>query len=703
MDRRNKILWLWLTCSLVLANSYKIEIDEDYSTAEDELENIVQDSEPISIESTRKGRILWPYPVSNISKPLNNAKIGTTKNESERGKRFLMWPYHQNPLIDVMVQAMGIQHQNSHDPFDFLRDSFPLPKGYPQPLEEYDYVIVGGGTAGSVLAARLSEEKPKAMVLVIEAGKPEMLLSDVPALAHYLQLTDYAWPYTMEHQPGVCLGSEEQRCYWPRGKALGGTSVTNFMLYTRGRPQDWDRIAEDGNYGWSHDEVLKYFMKSERVELRKYKNATYRGRDGELTVENVPFKTGLVEAFLKAGRNFGHPTVDYNNPDQLGFGYIQTTTNKGHRMSTAKAFLHANKRRKNLHILTEARATKVVIDPQSKRAYAVEYIKDNKQYTVRCRREVILSAGPIASPQLLMLSGVGPEEHLKTLGIPVISNLPVGRTLYDHIGVPAVIFKLNTTNSSLLEPKVATLPNFMQWMQFGDGLLTTPAAIEALGYIKTSNSEEPASIPDIEIISMASSINFDSGGPLGKSWKISDRTYVKSFGSLNGLDTWSAVPMLLQPKSKGYLELRDTNPFSHPKMYGNYLTDPRDIATLLEAIKYIIKLGESPAFEKYAPKLHLAEYPSCTGHAPGSNSYWECAIRTMVISLHHQISTCKMGPSTDASAVVDPELRVYGVEGLRVVDSSIIPRPISAHTAAPAVMIAEKAADILKKTWVNVV
>ncbi|RVE55122.1 hypothetical protein evm_000020 [Chilo suppressalis] len=688
--------------TLLFINGYKSE-EDDY----------------ITIENVPRGqRILWPYPVdykAESEESLPYVSKDDDKDEDEHNQddqsdmkrkgRFLLWSYPQSPIVNMMMKTVAVNYSptNPNDPFDFLRDSYPLPKGNTKPLDEYDYVIVGAGSAGSVLAARLTEDKPKANVLVIEAGKPEMLLSDIPALAHYLQLTDYAWPYSMEHQPGVCLGSEEQRCFWPRGKAVGGTSVTNFMLYTRGRPQDWDRIAADGNYGWSHDEVLRYYKKSEKSRLKKYKDAPHRGRDGELTVENVPFKTGLIEAFLKAGRDFGHPTVDYNAPDQFGFGYTQTMTDKGHRLSAAKAFLHPNKRRKNLHILPEARATKVIIEPQTKRAYAVEYIKNGKKYTVRCRREVILSAGPIASPQLLMLSGVGPREHLETLGIPVIADVKVGKTLYDHIGFPAVIFKLNSTNASLLEPKVATLPNLMQWLQFGDGLLTTPGTVEGIGYIKTAISEDPELVPDIELISMGASMTLDAGGAFRKSWKISDKTYYQAFGSLSGLDTWSAVPVLLKPKSKGYLELRDTNPFSHPKMYGNYLTDPKDMATLKEGIKYVTKLGESEAFKRYAPQLHLPEYPTCVTYAPGTDSYWDCAVRTMVVSLRHQIATCKMGPPNDPDAVVDPELRVYGVEGLRVVDSSIIPRPIGAHTNAPAIMIGERAADMIKKTWSNVV
>ncbi|CAK1600951.1 unnamed protein product [Parnassius mnemosyne] len=706
-----EILRLTLGVTVIFYVQCAIIGNDEFVTNEDNLyyQNINEISN-LNTETIRNSRILWPYPLDNKTETAESLSTQdeVTENKEDvkvRKKRYLHWSYPQSPIVDMMMQTLAINYSPvvSNDPFDVLRDSYPLPKGYDKPLEEYDYIIVGAGTSGSVLAARLTEDKPRATVLLLEAGKPEMLLSDIPALTPYLQQTDYVWPYTMEHQPGVCLGSEEQRCYSPQGKAVGGTSVVNDMIYSRGRPQDWDRIAADGNYGWSYEEILPYYKKSERCELKKYKNAPYRGRDGELTVENVPFRTGLVEAFLAAGRLHGKPTVDYNSPDHLGFGYVQTTQNKGHRLSAAKAFLHPHKRRKNLHILTEARVTKVVIEPQHKRAYAVEYLKNHIKYNVRCRREIILSAGPIASPQLLMLSGIGPREHLQLLGIPVITDLRVGKTLYDHIAFPGVVFKLNSNNASLLESKVATLPNLMQWIQYGDGLMTTPGLVEAVGYLKTTLSEDRDQVPDVELLNLGGSISSDSGGAFRKSWKISDKTYLTAFSPLHGCDTWSAIPILLHPKSKGYLELRNNNPLSLPKLYGKYFTDPKDIETLKDAIKFIIKLGESEPFKKYGAHLYLPQYPSCANHIPGSDNYWECAIRTMMVSLHHHVGTCKMGPPNDPDAVVDPELRVYGVEGLRVVDVSVLPRTISGHMNAPAVMIGEKGADMIKKIWSNVV
>lgn len=399
----------------------------------------------------------------------------------------------------------------------------------------------------------------------------------------------------------------------------------------------------------------------------------------------------------------GHPTVDYNAPEELGFGYLQVTSKLGRRVSAAKAFLHYNKKRPNLHILPLTRVTKILIDSQTNTAYGVEFIRNRVKQQVMARREVILSAGPIASPQLLMLSGIGPRKHLNSLGIPVLQDLPVGQTLYDHISFPGLIFTLNVTGITLNENRDATLENVLDWIQFGDGPVAAAGAAEGLGYIKTPNSDEPEEIPDIELLSIGGSLVSD-GGPGGskavrRGMMISDEVFDGAYGSIDNTDTWSAFLMLLHPKSVGYMELKDKNPFSHPRMYGNYLTDPRDVTAFIGGIRHVQALAETPPFQKYGARLHRAQYPACRSLKFDSDAYWECAVRTLTATLHHQIGTCRMGPENDPQAVVDPELRVYGIGRLRVVDSSVIPRTTAAHTNAPAIMIGEKAADMIKSTW----
>ncbi|KAL0867676.1 hypothetical protein ABMA27_008416 [Loxostege sticticalis] len=620
--------------------------------------------------------------------------------ESRRGK--LLWSYH--PLLELVMKVSGNSfiYKGNGDFFNFIRDSYPLPNGRTSPLPEYDFVIVGAGSAGSALASRLTENR-NVTVLLVEAGKPEMLLTDIPAMAPYFQATDYTWQYYMEPQPGVCMGMENERCFWPRGRAVGGSSVVNYMIYTRGRPQDWDRIAADGNYGWSYNEVLQYYMKSEKASLDGLENNPYRNKEGVMPVEFVPKRTKLIKAFLEAGKILGHPTTDYNSPHELGFGYVQTTTTHGHRQSSAKVFLHKHKKRRNLHILPETTATKVLIDPQTKTAYGIEFVHNRKVYTARVRKEVILSAGPIASPQLLMLSGIGPKDHLTSLGIPVVQDLPVGRTLYDHICFPAAIFTLNTTNVSFKESRALNLKTIIDWLRDGDNDLSSPGGVEGIGYIKTPVSDDPEPVPDIELISIGGSIVVD-GGPGGskavrKGMRITDAVFNEVLGAIDNSDTWSAFPMLLHPKSVGYLELKDANPFSHPRMYGNYLTDPRDVATFVASIRHLQAMAATEPFQKFGAQVHRGRYPKCRDTPFDSDAYWECAVRTFTATLHHQIATCRMGPAGDPRAVVDPELRVHGVNKLRVVDSSVIPRTVSAHTHAPAVMIGEKAADMIKKTW----
>ncbi|CAH1641210.1 unnamed protein product [Spodoptera littoralis] len=602
-------------------------------------------------------------------------------------------------VLEAMMSTKVLPlKKDEPDIFAFLRDQYELPKGFKGPLSEYDFIIVGAGSAGSVLASRLTEDK-KTTVLLIEAGRGESLITDVPILAPVLQQTDYVWPYLMEYQPGVCTGMVDGKCFWPRGKAVGGTSVVNYMIYTRGMQEDWDRIAAAGNYGWSYNDVIPYYIKSERADLKGLRNSPWHGRDGELSVEDIPFRSKLSKAFLDAAKLYGHRRVDYNSPDAFGFNYIQATLTRGQRASSAKAFLHKNKKRKNLHILVSSRATKVIIDPVNKQAVGVEFHKNGRVYQIRANKEVILSAGPIESPHLLMLSGIGPRKQLQSFGIPVIQDLKVGESLYDHISFPALAFTLNQTRLTLVEKKIATIQNTIQYDQYGDGPMSSLAGVETIGYIKTNISNEIGDYPDIELLGSCASLASDEGTIVAKGIRMADWLYNDVYKPIENVESFTVLFMLLHPKSKGYLKLQSADPYQQPALYGNYLTHQQDVDTMIAAIRYIIKLVDTPPFRKYGATLHKKKFPNCKQHEFGSDSYWECAVRTVTATLHHQITTCKMGPPTDPEAVVDPELRVYGVSNLRVVDSSIIPRTIVAHTNAPAIMIGEKGADMIKRTW----
>lgn len=493
----------------------------------------------------------------------------------------------------------------------------------------------------------------------------------------------------------------KQQCVWPRGKALGGTSVINYMIYTRGNQYDFDRWAALGNPDWTWDKVVPYYIKSENGTKVKNQDPGQHGTNGYLTVNDNTYNT-LGKTFCEAGRELGHKVLDYNGFNQFGFSIVQSTTRNGRRCSAAKSFLRPAKQRPNLRILPMSRAKKVLIHPVTKKAYGIEYTRNKKAYTAIARKEVILSAGPFASPQLLMLSGIGPEDHLREKGIQVIKNLPVGKFLQDHLTFVGLTFLVNDTVAFNYEDVAE--PKFLQeYLSNGTGPLTSLGGVEALGYIKTKVSEEVIDYPDVELIFLAGALNTDSGGPMRLGMNIKQSFYNQTFASINGLRSWSIIPMLLHPKSTGYLKLNTTNIFNHPLLYGNYYSDPgnHDIKTMIAAIRKILKLSETQAFKKYGSFLHATPFAGCESFEFNSDPYWECCLRHLSPSLHHQVGTCRMGPKNDPMAVVDNYLRVHGVNHLRVVDSSVIPFAISAHTNAPAFMIGEKAADFIKADWLQ--
>ncbi|XP_044738785.1 glucose dehydrogenase [FAD, quinone]-like [Chrysoperla carnea] len=566
--------------------------------------------------------------------------------------------------------------------------------------QEYDFIIVGSGSAGSVLANRLSEV-PYWNILLIEAGQPESYFTDIPGLCVLYQLSDYDWAYKMEKVPGVCMAMENQQCRWPRGKAVGGSSVINYMMYTRGNKYDFERWEQEGNPGWSWDDVLPYYKKSERANL-KFADPGTHGRKGFLSVEDVPYQTPLAKAFLEAGRETGRQVVDYNGLTQWGFSYVQATTRKGKRCSAAKAFLKPVERRKNLKIVVQSRVTKVLIDPKTKAAYGVEFLNNKRKYTALAKKEVILSAGVFGSPQLLMLSGVGPKDHLSELDIPVIQNLQVGQNLHDHLCFLGLTFLINTT-ASFSFTKFMQPSSIIDYVFAGNGPLTSLGGVEALGYIKTNVSTDPRDFPDIELIFLGGSINSDSGRVQAEKFGITKEFYKEYFAPINERECWSIMPVLLHPKSIGFMRLKSKNIFHHPILHGNYFTDPErhDVRTMVAAVKEILRLSQTKAFQRFGTKLYDIPFPTCKHLEFGSDEYWECCVRSLTSTLYHQAGTCKMGPDTDPNAVVDKKLRVHGIKNLRVADASIIPFALSAHTNAPAIMIGERTADFIKDRWVK--
>ena len=493
---------------------------------------------------------------------------------------------------------------------------------------------------------------------------------------------------------------EGQRCGFPRGKGLGGSSVINYMIYNRGNRNDFDRWAAAGNTGWSWAEVLPYFLKSERSTLRMC-NSKNHNQNGWLNVEDVPYRTQILEAFIQANKHLGVNEIDYNSGDQLGVSHLQATTKNGKRHSAYKAFLEPILDRPNLHIMVNTRVTKVLINPKTKTAYGAEFLRNRKRYQVVARKEVILSAGTFASPQLLMLSGIGMKSELSRLGIPLVKDLPVGKVMYDHPCHLGPTFVVNTTGESLNAERAIAPNNILDYLH-GRGPLTVPGGVEALSFIrsKTPDTRNP-SVPNVELIFVSGGFHSDEGAGISRGMRIKEEIYKTTFSQLEdtNIDTFSIMPMIFHPKSVGYLKLKSTNPFHWPRFYPNFFKHPDDVETLLDGIKFAIKLAQTPPFKKLGARLHSVPLPNCANKHFNSDEYWKCSIRTIASTLHHQISTCRMGPANDINSVVSHELMVHGIKKLRVVDTSIIPEPLTAHTNAASFMIGEKAADMIKRQW----
>ena len=517
----------------------------------------------------------------------------------------------------------------------------------------YDYVIAGAGSAGCVLAARLTED-PGTRVLLLEAGGPASPKEvRIPAAFSKLYKTSVDWNYSTEPEP--CL--HNRKLYWPRGKMLGGSSSMNAMIYVRGNAKDYDDWARLGNEGWGFHDVLPYFKKSER---RQRGASEYHGANGPLHVAGLRFVNPLTRAFLSAATELGIPaSSDFNGPTQDGVGLYQVTQKNGSRHSAADAFLTPALPRKNLTVLTHAHASKILL--QNHRAMGIEYLRAGATDTARAEREVILAGGSVNSPQLLLLSGIGPADEIRRAGLRPSHDLPgVGKNLQDHLMVSVGYL----CNQPVSMAGAESLPNFLRYLLFKSGPLVSNVA-EAGIFCRTQTS---LTQPDLQLLF----------GP----------AYYVNHGLTPRKDhCFGFGPTLLTPESRGSISLKSASPLDPPAIRPNYLSTAADLRVIVEGVKLSRRLAHASPFEPYrGSELH-----------PGSSVQTDDEIadfiRAEAQTLYHPVGTCKMG--TDSMAVVDPTLRVHGIEGLRVADASVMPRIPSGNTNAPTIMIAEKAADMI--------
>ena len=521
----------------------------------------------------------------------------------------------------------------------------------------YDYIIVGSGSAGSVLANRLSID-PHCQVLLLEAGGSDRsMMVRMPAAVARLGTPDFNWLYDTAPQAAM----KGRRLYWPRGKTLGGSSSINAMVYIRGQAQDYEGWRQLGNAGWSYSDVLPFFRQAEHNERL---HDEWHGTGGPLNVSDRPYTNPLTTAFVEAAQEVGIPhNPDFNGAIQYGCGLFQVTQKNGRRWSAADAYLHPIAARPNLTVATRAYATRIILDKG--RAVGIEYFREGRSTTAHADREVLLAAGAINSPHLLLLSGVGPADELRAAGAAVTHDLPgVGKNLQDHINVNVLAACLQPISLDGLDSGFAALRTALQFAFFKSGPGTSNVA-EAGAFI---SSRGDADTPDIQFHFIPAQVVNHGRSKLDG----------------HGVTLHACC---LRPESRGEIRLGSTHPLDAPIIDPNYLASGHDLKILIEGIKRGREVLAAKALKPYLGKERVP------GTAYQSDAQLEDFIRASAETEYHPVGTCKMG--TDPAAVVDERLRVRGIEALRVIDASVMPTLVSGNTNAPTIMIAEKGAAMI--------
>ncbi|ODN00471.1 Glucose dehydrogenase [FAD, quinone], partial [Orchesella cincta] len=594
---------------------------------------------------------------------------------------------------------------------------------------------LGGGSAGSLVANRLSSN-PNYKVLLLESGGNYNPMQSVPVyfgpLLH-TPLVDYAF-YTVP-QKDSCLALKEQRSFWPRGMGLGGSSNLNSMIFQRGSRFDYDKWAElSGSDEWRFDNVLRNFKNIEDYHGHYYNVSLspdkWHSQDGGGVYVSTVAHTNLVNEFLQAGEEMGYPTKDVNGNQEpsinlflkftlkrntelmviltkalsaLGFSRLDLSVKDGRRFSAYQAFLEPILNRTNLNIYRYARATKIHLHKKTNSAYAITYKRHGVEHFVRAKREIIISAGAIDSPKLLMLSGIGPRVHLEQLGIKCLIDLPVGKNMMDHIMILFGPFIVEKPGKTILLGRDALFKSATDYFSQHKGLMATPSGSNAIAYIHSSLSKQRGNVtnrsPDIQIMFTPGS--FSVPDVVEKYVSMKNGVLKKYLEGYENREGFLVNPMLGKYSSRGEIRLASADPFENPILDPKYFSHPDDIKILVDAFKFIVNMTENTkAFRKLGAQLINRHFPGCERFMLKSDQYYECYIRHMTFTVYHPCATCTMGKGPeDPKAVVDSKLRVLHAKRLRVVDASIIPEIPNANINAPVYMLADKASEFILDYW----
>ncbi|XP_031634957.1 glucose dehydrogenase [FAD, quinone]-like, partial [Contarinia nasturtii] len=546
--------------------------------------------------------------------------------------------------------------------------------------EVFDFVVAGAGWAGCVVANRLSENS-KWKVLLVEAGGDPPFESEVPVMLEAHQHTEYDWRFYAESNTS-CKALSDGKCFWPRGKCLGGTSSINAMLYVRGNVRDFDRWAEMGNNGWDYDSVLPFFKKCENNHFSQFvykDNGRYHSDAGPLNIDFYG-DNPVAKTFIDAGIEDGYKFISNINADEyIGYTKVQGTCYQGRRQSSAKVFLATAKNRTNLHVLKYGLVQKVLLN-ETNGAYGIEYVRNGKIIKAYAKKEVILSAGVIMSPVVLMLSGIGPKEDLEKHNIAPKCDLPVGKNLLDHVHV---------------DPPTAT-DNIYNFAIHGTGGLTNFGVGTLSAFINTDKAEK---FPNIQLAYFWFTENAPNLPTYIKGRPLSDEIAKKLMEVNQNHDIGVVAISLLHPNSTGSIQLNSSSIHDKTNIYPNYFNVPSDLKTMISAIRHQIFYTNSQSYSAKHGEVIMFPLKECSGIEYDSDEYWKCYITYMAATEYHHVGTCKMGTQSDRDSVVDERLRVHSVYGLRVCDASIMPIQVSRHTNAPAMMIGEKGADFIKNDY----